>query len=106
MANYPGSLPSATPADHGEVVGELRAVATELDVVKAAAPQDGASAYEVAVANGFSGTEGEWLASLEGPEGPQGPAGQDGADGAGVLALPDGATVPAETPDGTVIFYY
>lgn len=39
---------------------------------------DGLSAYEIAVANGFVGTELEWLASLEGP---QGPAGADGADG-------------------------
>lgn len=42
--------------------------------------EDGASAYEVAVAQGFTGTETEWLASLEGPQGPQGetgPAGQD-----------------------------
>ena len=30
MANYPTSLPSATPADHGEVLGELVAIATEL----------------------------------------------------------------------------
>lgn len=32
----------------------------------------GASAYEIAVANGYSGTETEWLASLVGPEGPAG----------------------------------
>lgn len=32
----------------------------------------GASAYEVAVANGFTGTEAEWLASLAGPTGPSG----------------------------------
>ena len=31
---------------------------------------DGASAYEVAVENGFVGDESEWLASLVGPEGP------------------------------------
>lgn len=40
---------------------------------------DGASAYEIAVAGGFVGTEAEWLASLvgpQGPEGPQGPAGE------------------------------
>jgi len=37
---------------------------------------DGASAYEVAVANGFVGTESAWLASLVGS------AGADGADGA------------------------
>lgn len=63
---------------------------------------DGASAYEVAVADGFVGDEAAWLASLVGPagaagaagadgadgatgaEGPQGPAGADGADGEGV----------------------
>ncbi len=30
---------------------------------------EGASAYEVAVQNGFTGTEQEWLDSLRGPEG-------------------------------------
>lgn len=47
--------------------------------------QDGASAYDVAVANGFVGTEADWLASLRGADGaagPQGPAGANGADGA------------------------
>lgn len=39
---------------------------------------DGLSAYEIAVANGFVGTELEWLTSLEGP---QGPAGSDGPQG-------------------------
>jgi hypothetical protein len=34
---------------------------------------DGSSAYEIAVENGFSGTESDWLASLVGPEGIQGP---------------------------------
>lgn len=44
----------------------------------------GYSAYEVAVINGFSGTEEEWLATLKGKQGdrgdpgPQGPAGADG----------------------------
>lgn len=32
----------------------------------------GASAYEVAVANGFAGTEPEWLVSLKGEDGPAG----------------------------------
>jgi len=32
----------------------------------------GKSAYEIAVDNGFTGTEQEWLDSLVGPEGPQG----------------------------------
>lgn len=41
----------------------------------------GASAYQVAVSNGFAGSEADWLASLKGDRGdagPQGPAGQDG----------------------------
>lgn len=33
---------------------------------------DGASAYDIAVANGFAGTETEWLASLVGPPGSPG----------------------------------
>lgn len=38
---------------------------------------DGATAYQLAVANGFVGTEAEWLASLASTEpGPQGPPGQ------------------------------
>lgn len=51
----------------------------------------GASAYEVAVANGFVGTVQDWLDSLVGPQGEPGspgadstvpgPAGQDGRDG-------------------------
>lgn len=49
---------------------------------------DGKSAYEVAVDNGFEGTEEEWLESLkggprgpQGPQGPQGPKGDTGATG-------------------------
>lgn len=47
----------------------------------------GASAYEIAVENGFSGTEKEWLDSLVGsngvvgPEGPVGPKGDIGPVG-------------------------
>ena len=36
------------------------------------APADGLSAYEVALQNGFIGTEEEWLQSLKGEQGPQG----------------------------------
>ncbi|WP_353078263.1 hypothetical protein [Flavobacterium sp.] len=45
---------------------------------------NGSSAYQLAVTNGFVGTEAQWLASLVGPQGPagatgpQGPAGADG----------------------------
>ncbi|MFE1071006.1 hypothetical protein ACFW5W_07220 [Streptomyces sp. NPDC058783] len=41
----------------------------------------GDSAYEVAVDNGFVGTEAEWLASLVGPQGAQGEQGPQGVQG-------------------------
>jgi len=42
---------------------------------------DGASAYEIAVANGYSDNEVAWLASLVGPAGADGIDGLDGAPG-------------------------
>lgn len=42
---------------------------------------EGPSAYEVAVDNGFVGTEAEWLLSLVGPTGPKGDTGDTGATG-------------------------
>lgn len=44
--------------------------------------KDGLSAYEVAVANGFVGSEAEWLLSLKGTDGIPGTDGKDGAPGA------------------------
>ena len=43
--------------------------------------EDGLSAYEIAVENGFVGTEEEWLLSLEGEKGDQGEQGEDGVPG-------------------------
>lgn len=43
---------------------------------------DGPSAYQVAVSNGFVGTQAQWLASLVGAQGIQGAAGATGATGA------------------------
>ena len=43
--------------------------------------EPGDSAYQVAVNNGFEGTEQEWLASLEGAPGQKGETGAPGADG-------------------------
>ena len=48
---------------------------------------EGDSAYEVAVANGFTGTEQEWLASLVGPKGDKGDTGDSGTGGG---AAPNG----------------
>lgn len=41
----------------------------------------GDSAYQVAVNNGYEGTETEWLTSLKGESGPQGPKGDTGESG-------------------------
>lgn len=41
----------------------------------------GLSAYEIAVKNGYSGTEEEWLASLKGEQGIQGIQGEQGIQG-------------------------
>lgn len=54
---------------------------------------NGKSAYEVAVEGGFTGTESEWLSSLIGPQGPQGTSGFAYPQ---VAALPDFSyTVPS-----------
>lgn len=42
---------------------------------------DGKSAYEVAVENGFEGTESEWLESLKGEQGEPGKTGDPGEPG-------------------------
>ena len=52
---------------------------SELSVFNGA---DGASAYDVAVKNGFEGTEAEWLESLKGSKGDKGDKGDKGEDGA------------------------
>lgn len=43
--------------------------------------QNGASAYEIAVQHGFSGTEAEWLASIKGEKGDTGEQGLQGEKG-------------------------
>jgi hypothetical protein len=65
---------------------------------------DGASAYEIAVANGFTGTVQQWLLSLVGSQGPigvtgpageTGPAGPQGPQGVAGVAGPQGEVGPA-----------
>ncbi|MCF0119924.1 MAG: hypothetical protein HUJ64_09290 [Limosilactobacillus mucosae] len=48
---------------------------------KGDAGTDGKSAYEVAVANGYTGTQAQWLASLKGADGAPGKDGSNGKDG-------------------------
>lgn len=73
---------------------------------------DGESAYEVAVANGFVGTEEEWLESLVGPpgaDGPAGPAGINAGNPEGQAVLQNNQVVPADVAGmiiGTEKSYY
>lgn len=62
----------------------------------------GASAYELAVASGFSGDLTAWLGSLTGPAGAVGPVGPKGATGATGARGPAGPTGPqgAAGPQG------
>jgi hypothetical protein len=53
---------------------------------------NGLSAYEIALNNGFVGTEQDWLSSLVGPYGADGAAGADGMNGADGMDGQDGAS--------------
>jgi len=63
--NYSGTSISSTPA--GSYSGS--------------SGRNGLSAYQIALANGFVGTEEEWLASLQGADGADGATGPAGAQG-------------------------
>ena len=56
----------------------------EIELKEGPQGPEGKTAYQIAVEEGFVGTEQEWLDSLkgeDGQDGPQGPAGADGSDG-------------------------
>ncbi|MEQ9131168.1 MAG: hypothetical protein RLO11_02125, partial [Salinisphaeraceae bacterium] len=59
-----------------EIFDDIAQAAADADQV-----QDGDSAYELAVAQGYGGTLQDWLDSLVGPEGPQGDTGPTGPQG-------------------------
>ena len=62
--------------------------------------RQGLSAYQIAILQGFVGTQQDWINSLkgpagdDGPQGPQGPAGNDGAQGPQGPAGNDGPQGP------------
>ena len=61
----------------------------------------GASAYEVAVAEGFEGTVEEWLTSLVGPKGDPGDKGDPGTPGAPTQAEWDDLVARVEALEAT-----
>lgn len=71
-------------AINAQIAATQRELALQRALAATATPPSGPpgpSAYDVAVANGFVGTQAAWLASL------QGPPGADGADGAGLAPM-------------------
>ena len=67
---------------------------------------DGLSAYEVAVSQGFIGTEAEWLLSLKGNDGVDGVNGVDGNTFIPTPTVEQAAMVPYVKSDGTVGWRY
>jgi hypothetical protein len=65
---------------------------------------EGLSAYEVAVTNGYPGTEAEWIASLEGATGPAGAKGDTGEAGPIGPEGPKGDTGETGTPGVGIVF--
>lgn len=90
-----GDVPNGLPegGTTGQVLTRTEDGAAWSDPAGGGAGADGKSAYQIAVENGFVGTEAEWLESLKGADGApgtQGPAGADGATGAQGPAGPKG----------------
>lgn len=79
-------------------------VTVNIPTIKGENGIDGKSAYQIAIDNGFEGTEQEWLASLkgepgiEGEPGQNGQPGEDGAPGVGIVSVEQ--TVTSEESGG------
>jgi len=65
---------------------------------------DGKSAYEIALENGFEGTEEEWLESLVGPEGPQGPDAVTGDGISTIVKLTQAEYDALDPPDESTLY--
>lgn len=76
-ADLYGVVPKANADANGNVITTTYATKTELQNML---PSDGKSAYQIAVENGFTGTEAEWLESLNGDNIINCPYGTDLAD--------------------------
>ena len=65
--------------------------------------ENGKSAYEIAVDNGFEGTEAEWLESLKGEDGSNGTNGSNGKDGEDGYDLEDVISYYLENNPGSTV---
>lgn len=67
-------------AQFAEVDRSMAVSCSEVQTIHGRDGADGKSAYEIAVENGFKGSEAAWLESLAGPPGPPGPVPVKGED--------------------------
>lgn len=65
----------------GQLTPKTFSAGTGIELIPGPKGDNGASAYEVALENGFKGTEKEWLESLQGAPGKDGLIGKDGEPG-------------------------
>lgn len=65
----------------GQLTPKTFSAGTGIELIPGPKGDNGASAYEVALENGFKGTEKEWLASLQGAQGKDGATGPKGDKG-------------------------
>ena len=94
-----GSVPESN-----ELTGTLASEETikgNLAMVFGKDGENGKSAYEIAIDNGFEGTEAEWLESLKGEDGEQGERGNSGVY-IGSGDMPDDCNVQID-PNGEVL---
>ncbi len=75
-----------TPDLYAQLLAEMRKMLSEVQTggngTNGKDGENGLSAYELVVQNGFAGTLTEWLNTLKGADGKNGVDGKDGADGA------------------------
>ena len=112
--NFPANPTTGQTHSVGDKTWQWSGVAWQ--VVRTSNP--GQSAYDIAIANGFVGTEAQWIASLKGEKGDtgntgpkgdtgdrgsQGDPGSDGADGTNGSDGADGVGIPLGGTTGQVL---
>lgn len=81
-----------------KIAAVLLSLALTLPLAGCEIAQNGLSAYEIAVQNGFNGSESEWLDSLKGQNGEKGETGEQGPQGAqGAQGIQGEPGEPGET---------
>lgn len=82
------------PAISAENLNKIEEGIAAAHVIVAKPGKDGKSAYQIAVDNGFEGSESEWLASLKGEPG------DDAPDQSAAIAALEARVAALEAPQG------